>query len=203
MFSIFKKKKKQKSRPRRTKRATPKMDSMLANLSTKDDVKKIIAEISSSRDTILDEMTKMPESLSSHLVEQITAPLKEAITQELSSNQAVKQLTLDRLSSNQAVPSSKKTLEDAVQEMKDRMENLSQRHLKVLHVLIQNREQWLDYDEIGSYCSPQLTGSCVRGYIADLINTYRIPVEKKGFGRKNKIRVSPQTVKELALTTID
>lgn len=207
IFNLFKKTKKAKRSPSKQMRKT---HSALHNVSTKDDVQTILREIAQSREAVLQEVSKIPDSLSLLLVNQITSPLKDFISSELNNTQAVKQLSIPEavhhspamtLSNNQAVKQ-KKSIDDVIVEMKERLERLSQRHLKILNILVQNREAWLEYDELGKFCSPSLTGSCIRGYIADLINSYSIPIEKKNFGRKSKVRISQQAVKELAITKL-
>ena len=210
MFGLFKKKKPVAKKRASKRREFPKtqLNEALKQLSTKSDVQIILKEITQSRDAVIQEVTKLPESLSTHLVDQITAPLREFFqselshvpqSQQLSINQAIKQVNPQKLSSNQAVKQ-QKSFDDVISEMKERVENLSQRHLKVINILIQNRDGWLEYEDIGKYCNPQLTGSCIRGYVADLINSYKIPIEKKIFGRKSKVKISPQGLKQLALS---
>lgn len=164
-------------------------------LSTKKDIERVLNEIVNSREKIMDEVAKIPDSLPAVLAESITSPLKEFISQKLSSNQAVKQVKVKQLSTNQA-------LDRVVSEMKERLEMLSQRHIKVLNILAHNRDEWLAYEEIGKYCSPEITGSCIRGYVSDLINSYNIPIEKKNFGRKSKVRLPDKAMKELAIARL-
>jgi len=209
MFGFLKKKKPvKKNRKRNRSKNSNEIKQILEKVSTKEDVERIIQEVSSSREAILTEVTKMPASISSAMVDQITLPLKEYITAEiaqsgmkqLSIDQAVKQLDTKQLSSSQAIK--QQGLADAIAEMKISLERLTQRHLKVLNILVQNREEWLDYEELGKFCNPQLTGSCIRGYIADLINSYKIPIEKRNFGRRSKIKISPSGVKQLAISKL-
>jgi len=212
---LFRKREKREKRtkvlrkPRKKPGQLKGLDKRLDKLSTKDDVERIVKEIASSRDAVLTEVGKIPDSVSNILVEQITSPLKDFISSELaeggikqlSINEAVKQKGVKQLSSNQAVKQ-KKSIDDVVSEMKERLEMLSQRHLKVLNILVQNREVWLDYEDVGKFCSPQLTGSCIRGYVADLINSYKIPVDKRNFGRKSKVKLSGRAVKQLAISKL-
>jgi len=212
---LFRKREKREKRtkvlrkPRKKPGQLKGLDKRLDKLSTKDDVERIVKEIASSRDAVLTEVGKIPDSVSNILVEQITSPLKDFISSELaeggikqlSINEAVKQEGVKQLSSNQAVKQ-KKSIDDVVSEMKERLEMLSQRHLKVLNILVQNREVWLDYEDVGKFCSPQLTGSCIRGYVADLINSYKIPVDKRNFGRKSKVKLSGRAVKQLAISKL-
>ena len=196
-FGRFRKKKHVPAPEPATKKKTAKKRTPRAV--NKQDIERILKEIISTREVLLQEMNRIPDSVSGLLVDRITQPLKQFLSQELSAQQAIKQPVPEGLSSNQAVP----TLEQAVDEMKARLENLSQRHMKILNVLVQNRDSWLDYEEIGSFCTPQLTGSCIRGYVADLINTYTIPIEKKAFGRRSKVKISPRGLKQIAITKLD
>lgn len=191
MFGFLRKKKSLPSRPRKASR------------SGTTDLKKILAEISTSRDKIIQEIHRIPDSqqMTSLLAEQITSPLKEFIAETLSRTHAVKQETENRLSGNQAVKQ-EKTLDEVVTEMKNRLEMLSQRHLKVIGILAQNKDEWLGYEDIGSFCSPPLTGSCIRGYVADLVNVYKIPIEKKNFGRQSRVRIAEDGWKQMAVTKI-
>ncbi len=209
---IFRRKPKEREvrkRPGKRKSELSGLGKKLDNLSTKEDVERIIKEVAASRDAVISEVGKIPDSVSSILADQITSPIKDFISSELehreprqlSINQAVKQEDVKQLSSNQAVKQ-KRSIEEVVGEMRQKLEMLSQRHLKVLNVLVQNRDSWLDYEEIGRECSPQLTGSCIRGYVADLINSYSIPIVKKNFGRKSKVRVSDKAIKHLAITKL-
>ena len=176
-----------------------KIEERLELLSTKEDIERVIAQVLSTQETIISEVGMIPdrEKLIGLLAEHITSPLKEYVAQELSSNQAVKQPAANRLSSNQAVKQ-KKTLDQTINELKYNMDRLTQRHIKILNVLAQNRDVWMGYEEIGQFCSPQLTGSCIRGYIADLINVYSIPLEKKSFGRQNKVKIPQGVLKKIA-----
>jgi len=202
MFNPFRKKKPKKTptKPRQKPQNKDLIEikQLIEQLSTKSDVDRVRKDVISSRKAIIKEVSSIPESqqLSSLLTEHITSPLKDYIAQALSSNQAVKQLGVKQLSSNQA------GLDKIVVEMKQKVDMLTPRHMRVLSVLAQKREEWLGYDSIGSLCSPQLSGSCIRGYIADLINVYSIPIEKKTFGKQGRVRVSEKTFKQLAITKL-
>lgn len=195
--------------PKRRKSTTnSSIEKKIDKLSTKKDIENVLTEIIASRDAVLTEVSKIPDSVSNLMVDQITSPLKDFISAELTNNDDIKQLSINeaikhedvkQLSNNQAV---KKGFDEVIMEMKEKIENLSQRHLKILNILVQNRGAWLDYEEVGKYCNPQLTGSCIRGYIADLINSYKMPINKKNFGRKSKIKLSNKAVKQLAITKL-
>ncbi|MBI4182227.1 MAG: hypothetical protein HY520_04645 [Candidatus Aenigmarchaeota archaeon] len=171
----------------------------LGQVSTRDDIDRILKAVQSSRQAIIKEIRELPaeEELADMMVKQITAPLKGYLA-ELSSNQAVKQQMPSRLSGSQAP----KSLDQVVGEMKQKMEMLTPRHLRVLGVLAQKREEWLGYEEIGAFCVPALSGSCIRGYVADLINVYRIPLEKQAFGKQSRVRLPEQVFKQLAISKL-
>ncbi|MBL7160868.1 MAG: hypothetical protein ISS93_03405 [Candidatus Aenigmarchaeota archaeon] len=205
-FRLFGKKPRKKPRKvqvgrKRQARLDEKFEKHFSKMCTKDDVKLILNEIASSREAVIKEVTGIPDSISGVMAEQITSPLRDFISSELSSYQAVKQVDSEELSSYQAVKQ-EKSLDDVVQEMKKRLDMLSQRHLKILQILVQNNGEWLDYEEIGKFCSPQLTGSCIRGYVADLLNSYKIPIQKEIFGRKSRIKISEEGLKQLAVTKL-
>jgi hypothetical protein len=207
MFSLFRKKeKKRQQKPEsRTQRKKGNADlkeikNLILNLSTKDDIKQLTLDVASSRKAVIQEVKRLPDQqqLSSILAEQITAPLKTYIEKEMTTDQAVKQLDGKQLSAYQADSG----LETIVGEMKQKMDMLTARHLKVLSVLAQQRNDWLRYEEIGALCSPPVSGSCARGYVADLINVYKIEVEKKSLGRQSGVKLSPQAIKQLALSKL-
>ncbi|MBI4021129.1 MAG: hypothetical protein HY369_02715 [Candidatus Aenigmarchaeota archaeon] len=195
MFKLFRREKPRKRRPSR-QRDTSDIKDILRTLSTKDDVSKIVAEVTRSREMILNRMADK-DLLPRMLAEHVTAPLREAISLGLSSSQAVKQSDRKRLSASQAA----KSLDEVVLETKQKIEMLTPRHLKVLQALAEQRD-WLTYEGIGSLCAPPVSGSCIRGYVADLVNVYKIPLEKMNAGRQTKVRISEKTLKEFAITKL-
>ena len=174
----------------------------LSRMHTKEDIQTILQEIVFAREKIIEEVHKIPDStkIESLLAEQLLTPLREFISTQVSTRPAVKQMAEHPLSSNQAVK--QKSLDQLISEMKMNLESLSQRHVRILSILAQQRNEWLGYDQIGALCTPSLTASCIRGYIADLINVYRIPLEKKNFGRQSKVRIPEKVWKQLAITKL-
>jgi len=187
--------KKQKTQRRTARKATR----VPENLSTKDDIKALHAEIVASREVLLSHIQKIPDhhTLGSLLIEHITEPLKQ---QFISSANPIKRIEAATATGEE--PITQKSLDAIIDETKRKLDMLSQRHVKILDVLARNRGEWLSYQEIGQYCSPPLTGSCIRGYVADLINMYQISIEKKSMGKQSRVRVTERMVKDMAIAKL-
>ena len=97
----------------------------------------------------------------------------------------------------------KESLDEVVSEMKAKLSMLSQRHIRILNILAQNRDMWMTYNEISAHTSPPLTPSCIRGYISDLVNNYKIPIDKKMHGKITKVRLPSRVFKQLAITRLN
>ena len=89
-LNIFRKKPTAQKRKRSPGKRSRKTQS---NVSTKQDVERVLNEVIASRNLILQEVTKLPESLSSRMVDHITSPLKAFLAEELRTN-ASQQLSI-------------------------------------------------------------------------------------------------------------
>ncbi|MEM5812504.1 MAG: hypothetical protein QW286_02180, partial [Candidatus Aenigmatarchaeota archaeon] len=110
---------------------------------------------------------------------QIISPLQEAI------EKAIKN------------PEKTHSIGKIAEDMKRKVELLSERHIRVIRCLSQMKGEWIDYGYLSSLCG--LSKSCMRGYISDLKRVYDIPIETSTRGGKTYIRLDPDTIKRLAL----
>ena len=171
------------------------------------------SEIREAKDVIVEELYKRPDSeeISHLLVEHITQPVKEYISKLVGG----KEEASNRLNTYQALEQikepievldedkKKESLDEVVSEMKAKLSMLSQRHIRILNILAQNRDMWMTYNEISAHTSPPLTPSCIRGYISDLVNNYKIPIDKKMHGKITKVRLPSRVFKQLAITRLN
>jgi hypothetical protein len=134
------------------------------------EIKKMISAIDNQ--TIADSVSKM-------VVNQLMAPLQDAI------GSVVK---------GQAEP---RTIGKIAEDMKRKVERLSERHIKVIKCLSQANGKWVNYDYISGVCS--ISQSCLRGYISDLRRVYEIPIESSRRDGRTMLRIEPETIKRLAL----
>jgi hypothetical protein len=134
------------------------------------EIKKMIREVDNQ--TIADSVSKM-------VVNQIMAPLQDAI------GSAVK---------GQAEP---RSIGRIAEDMKRKVERLSERHIKVIKCLSQANGKWVNYDYLSGVCS--ISQSCLRGYISDLKRVYEIPIESSRRDGRMMLRIEPETIKRLAL----
>ena len=134
------------------------------------EIKKMIREIDNQ--TIADSVSKM-------VVSQIMAPLQEA------------------MGSVMAGKSEPRTIGMVAEDMKRKVERLSDRHIRVIKCLSQANGEWVNYDKLSGVCS--ISQSCLRGYISDLKRLYDIPIETSHKSGKIHMRIDPQTIKRLAL----
>ena len=83
------------------------------------------------------------------------------------------------------------------EDMKRKVERLSDRHIKVIKCLSQANGEWVNYDYLSGVCS--ISQSCLRGYISDLKRVYEIPIESSRKDGRTFLRIEPQAIKRLAL----
>jgi hypothetical protein len=134
------------------------------------EIKKMIREIDNQ--TIADSVSKM-------VVDRIMAPLQEA---------------MGSLMSGKSEP---RSIGMVAEDMKRKVERLSDRHIRVIKCISQAKGEWVNYDHLSGVCS--ISQSCLRGYISDLKRMYDIPIETSHKSGKIHVRIDPQTVKRLAL----
>ncbi len=134
------------------------------------EIKRMISAIDNQ--TIADSVSKM-------VVNQLMAPLQDAI------GSVVK---------GQAEP---RTIGKIAEDMKRKVERLSERHIKVIKCLSQANGKWVNYDYLSGVCS--ISQSCLRGYISDLRRVYEIPIESSRRDGRTMLRIEPETIKRLAL----
>jgi len=134
------------------------------------EIKKMIKEIDNQ--AIADSVSKM-------VVNQLMAPLQEAI------GSAVK---------GQAEP---RSIGKIAEDMKRKIERLSDRHIRVIKCISQANGEWVDYDFLSGVC--KISQSCLRGYISDLKRVYEIPIESSRRDGRMLLRIEPKTIKRLAL----
>jgi hypothetical protein len=134
------------------------------------EIKRMISAIDNQ--TIADSVSKM-------VVNQLMAPLQDAI------GSVVK---------GQSEP---RTIGKIAEDMKRKVERLSERHIRVVKCLSQANGKWVNYDYLSGVCS--ISQSCLRGYISDLRRVYEIPIESSRRDGRTMLRIEPETVKRLAL----
>lgn len=134
------------------------------------EIRKMISMIDNQ--TIADSVSKM-------VVNQLMAPLQDAI------GSVVK---------GQSEP---RTIGKIAEDMKRKVERLSERHIKVIKCLSQANGKWVNYDYLSGVCS--ISQSCLRGYISDLKRVYEIPIESSRRDGRMMLRIEPETIKRLAL----
>ncbi len=83
------------------------------------------------------------------------------------------------------------------EDMKRKVERLSDRHIRVIRCISQANGEWVNYDYLSGVC--RLSQSCIRGYVSDLKRVYEIPIETSFKSGKMHVRMDPQTIKRLAL----
>ena len=119
------------------------------------------------------------DSVSKMVVNQLMAPLQEVI------GSVVK---------GQVEP---RSIGKIAEEMKRKVERLSDRHIRVIKCLSQANGEWVNYDYLSGVCS--ISQSCLRGYISDLKRVYEIPIESSRKDGRMFLRIEPQAIKRLAL----
>ena len=134
------------------------------------EIKKMISMIDNQ--TIADSVSKM-------VVNQLMSPLQEA---------------MGSVMKGQADPHS---IGKIAEDMKRKVERLSDRHIKVIRCLSQAKGEWVNYDYLSGVCS--ISQSCLRGYISDLKRVYEIPIESSRRDGRMLLRIDPQAIKRLAL----
>ena len=134
------------------------------------DIKRMIGEIDSQ--SIADSVSKM-------VANQLLSPLQQAI------ENAVKE------------PARTNHIGRIAEDMKKKVEKLSDRHIRVIRCLSQAKGEWIDYGSLAGVCG--ISKSCMRGYISDLKRVYEIPIESSIKGGRALVRIDPQTTKKLAL----
>ena len=118
------------------------------------------------------------ETVSRMVVNQIMSPLQEAIEAAMNS------------------PEKKPAIGKIAEDMKRRVERLSDRHIRVIRCLTQAKGEWVNYDSLSEIC--RISQSCLRGYVSDLKRVYEIPIESSVKSGKTFMRLDPQTVKKIA-----
>ncbi len=183
LLSLFRKKKKVKAKSRERR--------AVSNTKVLEVIKRLSEQLKKHHNFLVNEHhNKMPDILINKLVE----PLKEA----LSSNQALKQKQVKRLSVCQA--EKPKSLDNAIEQLKGKLDMLNQRHINVLNCLGKNRGNWLTYSDIATQVG--LSPSCIRGYVSDLIKTFQLPIEKKRIGKEAMVKLSDKAFKQIAITKL-
>lgn len=134
------------------------------------EIKRMISAIDNQ--TIADSVSRM-------VVNQLLSPLQDAITS------AVKE------------PGKHHSVGKIAEDMRRKVERLSDRHIRVIKCLSRANGEWINYDSLSNVC--RLSQSCLRGYVSDLKRVYEIPIETSKREGKMLIRIDPQTVKKLAL----
>jgi hypothetical protein len=133
------------------------------------EIKKMIKDIDNQ--TIADSVSKM-------VVTQLMAPLQDAISSAVNGK-------------------STRSIGVIAEDMKRKIENLSDRHIRVVKCLSQANGEWVNYDYLSGVC--KISQSCLRGYISDLKRVYDIPIESSRKDGRVALRIEPRTVKRLAL----
>ena len=186
------------------------LNQVSTKVSSKEDIDRVLKEIALSKESIVSAIHDLPqeEDIVQLLVSQITEPLKSFLSTRLAAEPVPVRLG-GRPAQPTAIhpaptfqPADQEALDSIVSDMKTKLSMLSQRHLKIINVLAQNRNLWIDYEKIGDQCQPTLTGSCIRGYVSDLIKNYRLPVEKKIVGRQMKVRLSEAAFKKMVMAKL-
>jgi hypothetical protein len=119
------------------------------------------------------------DSVSRMVVNQLLSPLQDAIAT------AVKE------------PGKAHTIGKIAEDMKRKMEMLSDRHIRVIKCLSKANGDWVNYNSLSNICG--ISQSCLRGYMSDLKRVYEIPIERSQREGKTFVRIDPQTIKKLAL----
>ena len=119
------------------------------------------------------------DSVSKMVVSQLMAPLEKAIGSVVKGD------------------SEPRSVGKIAEEMKRKVERLSDRHIKVIKCLSQANGEWVNYDYLSGVCS--ISQSCLRGYISDLKRVYEIPIESSRRDGRMLLRIDPQAIKRLAL----
>ena len=128
--------------------------------------------------SMIDNQT-IADSVSKMVVNQMMAPLQDAIAS------AVKE------------PGKSHAIGKIAEDMRKKVERLSDRHIRVIKCLSSANGEWVNYDSLSNVC--RLSQSCLRGYVSDLKRVYEIPIETSKREGRMLIRIDPQTVKKLAL----
>jgi hypothetical protein len=119
------------------------------------------------------------DSVSRMVVNQLMTPLQDAIAS------AVKE------------PGKSHAIGKIAEDMRRKVERLSDRHMRVIKCLSRANGEWVNYDSLSSVC--RLSQSCLRGYVSDLKRIYEIPIETSKREGRMLIRIDPQTIKKIAL----
>jgi len=119
------------------------------------------------------------DSVSRMVVNQMLSPLQDAIAA------AVRE------------PGKPQAIGKIAEDMRKKVERLSDRHIRVIKCLSRANGEWVNYGSLSNVC--KLSQSCLRGYVSDLKRVYDIPIEASKREGKMHIRMDPQTVKKLAL----
>jgi len=134
------------------------------------EIKRMISAIDNQ--TIADSVSKM-------VVSQLMAPLEKAVGSVVKGD---------------AEPQS---IGKIAEDMKRKVERLSDRHIRVIKCLSQANGEWVNYDYLSGVC--RISQSCLRGYISDLKRVYEIPIESSRRDGRMLLRIEPQAIKRLAL----
>jgi hypothetical protein len=134
------------------------------------EIRKMISMIDNQ--TIADSVSKM-------VVSQLMAPLEKAIGSVVKGE------------------SEPRSVGRIAEEMKRKVERLSDRHIRVIRCLSQANGEWVNYDYLSGVC--RISQSCLRGYISDLKRVYEIPIESSRSDGRMLLRIEPQAIKRLAL----
>ncbi len=134
------------------------------------EIKKMIKEIDNQ---------SIADSVAKAVVNQITTPLQEALGSIMSGK------------------SEARSIGAVAEDMKRKVERLSDRHIRVIKCLSQANGEWVNYDYLSGAC--RISQSCLRGYISDLKRIYEIPIETSQKSGKTHVRMDAQNVKRLAL----
>jgi hypothetical protein len=134
------------------------------------EIKKMIKEIDSQG---------MADSVSRLVVSQLMAPLQDAIGSVVNGH------------------AESRSIGKIAEDMKRKVERLSERHIRVIKCLSQANGDWVNYDMLSGSC--KISRSCLRGYMSDLKRVYEIPIETSVQSGRTLVRIDPQTIKKLAL----
>lgn len=134
------------------------------------EIKRMIKQIDNQ--TIADSVSRM-------VVSQIMSPLQDALESAVKGK------------------SEARSIGEIAEDMKRKVERLSERHIKVIKCISQANGEWVNYDSLSGVC--RLSQSCLRGYISDLKRVYEIPIETTTKEGKVHVRIDPHTVKKIAL----
>jgi hypothetical protein len=160
------------AKPKDMKRQSPERTKYLESVIKAEcaEIKKMIRDIDNQ--TIADSVSKL-------VVNQLMAPLQDAISSAVNGKPEAKSIGM------------------IAEDMKRKVENLSDRHIRVIKCLSQANGEWVNYDYLSGVC--KISQSCLRGYISDLKRAYDIPIESSRKDGRLVLRIEPQSVKRLAL----